>query len=564
MKRTRSLALVIVAAGLVVLLGACGAPPTPTAAPPEEPTAAPGGTAADRKVASIIFTQEPASLNPAYSSMWFEAILQQVWSCWAWEFDDQAAAFPRLVTEVPSLENGLISADGRVITMVLRDDIVWSDGTPITPDDFVFTYEMYMDPGNAVATQYPYDQLESITAPDAKTVVMTFGEPFAPWQSLMWRGVMPKHILGPVFETEGSIDEADWNRAPSVGCGPFVIEEWESGSFMRFVANENYWLGRPKLDEVFVQFVPDDASQTAALIAGDADLGTFPPLSDVPDLRGAGLNIMVQANGYNEGWFFNFRDMASPAIQDVRVRQAIAMALDREAFARDLLLGLAKVAEVYWDALPAYRSPDIEPWPYEPERSRQLLEDAGWTDSDGDGIRENAEGEDLVIVHGTTTREIRQDLQAVAQQQLREVGIDLQILNYDSDLYFGSFSDGAPCPLGENDIMEWSDGPYFPDPDTDYWLCSQLADDDNPWGYNYFGCDETLDELFQRQLTTVDVAERVQIIYEIQALMHDQVYWLGLYEDPDYWIVNPRLTGVKFSGVTPFYNIGDWDLEPQT
>ena len=524
-------------------------------------TATPPPAPARKKVVTIIFTQEPATLNPFYTNMWFEYILQQFWGCWAWEFDNQNTAFPRLVTEVPSTENGGVSEDGLTITMHLRDDIVWSDGTPITSADFVFTYEMVMNPANSVATQYPYDHLESIEAPDERTVVMNFSEPFSPWQALFWRGVLPQHVLEPVFEANGSIDEAEWNLAPTAGCGPFNFAEWESGSFMRFVKNENYWLGEPKLDEIFVQFVPDDASQTAALVARDADLGTFPPLSDVPILRAGGLSIVVQASGYQEGWFFNFRDMASPGAQDVKVRQAIAMAIDRDAINRDLLLGLTKAPKTYWDSLPAYAAPDIEPWLYDPEGAKRLLEGAGWTDRDGDGIREDANGNKLTLIHGTTIREIRQDAQAVAQQMLREVGIDFQIMSQDADIFFGSYADGAAPPLGEVDIMEWSDGPYFPDPDTDYWLCDQIPSDENPWGYNYFGCDETLDELFTRQKTIMNAQERAKIFYEIAHRMNEQVYWLGMCEDPDYWIVGQRLAGVKFSGVTPFYNVMEWDLK---
>ncbi|MBC7249853.1 MAG: hypothetical protein H5T62_06160 [Anaerolineae bacterium] len=176
------LAVVVVTA---VLLTSCQPTPAPTSPPATQPpSATPTPTSpppAERKVITIIFTQEPAVLNPFYSNMWFEAILQQLWGCWAWEFDNQNEAFPRLVTEIPSMENGGVSEDGLTITMHLRDDIVWSDGTPITSADFVFTYDMVMNAANTVATQYPYDSLESIEAPDERTVVMHFAEPFAAW-----------------------------------------------------------------------------------------------------------------------------------------------------------------------------------------------------------------------------------------------------------------------------------------------------------------------------------------------------------------------------------------------
>jgi ABC-type transport system substrate-binding protein len=164
------------------------------------------------------------------------------------------------------------------------------------------------------------------------------------------------------------------------------------------------------------------------------------------------------------------------------------------------------------------------------------------------------------LIHGTTIRSIRQDIQAVAQQQLREVGIDLDIQSWDSDIFFGSYADAAPPAVGDVDIMEWSDSTYFPDPDNDYWLCSQLPDDENPWGYNYFGCDEELDALFQAQIVETDPDARVAIFNDITKYMHDNVYWFGLYVDPDMWIVTSNLTGVKFSGVTPFYNVMEWDF----
>ncbi len=550
------LVAMVVVSLLGVSLAACGPTPTPQAAVGDTPVPEPV-----TKSVTFAWTQEPDSLNPWYTDMWFSALLQQLYLCWAWEFDEANVAFPKLVTELPSTANGGVSADGRVITMNLRDDVIWSDGTPITSADFVFTYDMIMDGGNAVDSQYPYDLIESIEAPDERTVVITFAEPYTPWQAQLWRGLLPKHVLEPVFTEKGSIQEATWNRAPTVGCGPFVFSEWQSGNYLHFVKNENYWLEAAKLDNVYFKFM-DDASQTAALIAGDADIGTFPPLSDVPSLEEAGLKVMVQTSGYMEGLFFNFREMANPGARDLKVRQAVAMAIDREAINRDLLLGLSHPTETFWDGLAAagYVPSDVVPWKYDPEAAKALLEEAGWTDTNRDGIRENAAGQPLTLVHGTTVREIRQDIQAVLQQQLKAVGIDLQLVAEESDLFFGSFSDGAACAVGSVDIMEWSDAPLVPDPDTDYWLCEQVPSEENDWGYNYFGCDETLDGLFKQQLVAIDPAVRTPIIQQIAKYIHDQVYWYGLYDDPDYWIIGPRLTNVSFSGVTPLFSIAQWDV----
>ncbi len=573
MKHRWLFTLLAVITVLALALTACGTPkveepaaeaPAAEAPAAEEPAAeAPAAEEVmEPKVVTFAWTQEPDSLSPFYTQMWFSAVMQQLFLCWAWEYDDANLAYPHLVSEMPSVENGGISEDGLTITLHLRDNIVWSDGEPITSTDFKFTYDMVMTDANTVGSQYPYDALVSVEATDPLTVVMTFAEPFAAWEANFWKGILPAHVLQPVFDAEGTIQNADWNLAPTVGCGPYVFSDWESGSYLHFTRNDNYWKEPAKIDDVYFQFVPDDASQTAALLSGDVDLGTFIPLSDVPTFKDAGLSVYVANSGYEEGWFFNFRDMASPAIRDVNVRQAIAMSIDRDAISNDLLLGMTQPVETLWDPIAggAYVSPDIVPWTYDPEAAKAKLEAAGYVDSDGDGIREDLEGNPLTLVHGTTIREIRQDIQAVAQQQLLDVGINLDIQSQDSDIFFGGYADGAPPAIGEQDIMEWSDSTYFPDPDTDYWLCNQLPDDENPYGYNYYGCDPALDALFQEELVQTDTANRIAIFHDITKIMHDQVYWYGIYNDPDYWVVNSSLTGVKFSGVTPFYNIAEWDL----
>lgn len=528
-----------------------------------EPTAAPAAAEeGDRQIATFIWTQEFDTLSPLYTSMWFSTITYSLWNVWAWNYDENLEPVPVLVTEIPSADNGGISEDGRTLTFHLRDDIVWSDGEPITSDDFLFTYEMNVDPGNTVSSTYPYDQVETIEAPDERTVVVTFAEPFAPWLATLWHSILPAHVLRPVFEQEGTLDEAEWNLAPTVGAGPYRFEEWESGSYARFVKNENWWGPEPIIDEIFFRFVPDDASQVAALQNGEGDVGTFIAYSDVPTLQDAGVNIRTVPSGYYEGWFMFLGDdlvPGHPALQDVRVRQAIAMALDRETLNQDLLLGLTHPVETIWAGTP-YESPDIVPWPYDPDAANALLDEAGWVDSNGDGTRDK-DGQELVLVHGTTTREIRQDSQAVAQQQLAAIGIGLELQSYDSNVFFASYAEDGPAYTGELDIMQWSDGPFFPDPDHYYWLCSEIPTDEAPDGANAQRiCDEELDSLFQLQATQTNTEERIATFHQISQLMHDQVYWLGLWDDPDVWALSGRLQNVKMSGPTPFYNVTEWTM----
>jgi peptide/nickel transport system substrate-binding protein len=554
------LLLLIASMALTACGGATPAAPggeTPVAGETAEPAAP-----TERKIATFIWTQEFDTLSPLYTNMWFSTTTFELWQCSPWLFDDEAVPFPSLLTELPSMDNGGISPDGKVITMKLRNDLVWSDGTPLTSEDFKFTYEMFIDPANAVASTYPHDQMEKLETPDPQTVVMTFKEPFAAWlTNTFWRGILPAHILRPVFESDGTMDQAEWNKRPTVGCGPFVFQEWESGSFARFVANDNYWLGRPKIDEIFFRFVPDDASQVAALQAGDGDVGTFMAWSDIPTVEEAGVHVIPAFSGFNEGLYFNLREgLGHPALQDVRVRQAIAMGTDRFSLCEDVLLGLTKPAATDWDNMP-WVDPSLEPWPYDPEQANALLDEAGWVDSNGDGVRDK-DGEELILTYGSTTREIRKDTQAVLQQQLAKVGIKVELLSYEADLFFATYGEGGPAARGELDMFEYSNSPSFPDPDIAEWLCSEIPSDEYPDGINSCVCDEELDSLFQLQKTQVDVAERQETFYKITKHIYENVYWLGLWEDPDTWAIGPRLQNVKVSGATPLYNIMEWDLTP--
>lgn len=564
------LAVLVVLVMALSGLAACGSTTEPTeVAQPEEATDAPPEATkapeptepppAEKKVATFIWTQEFDNLSPMYTGMWFSTITQQIWNCDPWDWDEKDSPNPVLVPELPSLDNGGISEDGKTITLTLRDDIVWSDGTPITSDDFVFTHAMFTDPGNAVNSTYPYDQFE-VAAPDDRTVVLTFADPFVPWMSSIYTEILPAHVLRPVFEAEGTLDEAAWNYAPTVGCGPYVFSEWETGSYASFVKNENYYNEPAKIDEIFIRFVPDDAAQIAALRTGEGDLGTFFSYGDFPVLEEAGVQIIMAPSGYNEGWYFYFGEEAHPAIADVRVRQAIAMCYDRFSLVDDLLLGKTEVAASFWHNTP-WQDPGLEPWPYDVARANALLDEAGWVDSNGDGVRDK-DGEELILVHGTTTREVRADQQAVAQQQLADCGIELDIVGYSSDIFFTTYAEGAPCATGELDICEWSANTAYPDPDSSRWLISEIPSDEFPDGVNdQHLVDEELDALFQLQKTQVDFAQRQATFSKISKYMTENVIWLGVWYDPDAFGVSGRLKNVRISGASPFFSIAEWDLE---
>ncbi len=519
--------------------------------------------AQDSKLINVIFTQEADNLNPLYTDMWFATNAIDLFLLPAWFIDDNLSTAPALVTEIPSADNGGVSEDGTTITLHLRDDITWSDGEPITSADFVFTYQMWVDEGNTPVTRFPYDEkIASVEAPDEHTVVVTYNEPYAPWlTTLFHEGVLPEHILKPVFDSEGTIDNADWNSNPTVGSGPFVLSEWERGSHMLFNRNDSYSLGTPKLDAVFLRFVPDDASQIAALLNGDGDVGTFIAYADTPQLTDAGIDIVTVNSGYNETWFFNMRaDSGHPALQDVNVRRALAMAFNRDQINQDLNLGITYTPASFWQGSP-YARPDAEPIPYDPDQATQLLDDAGWVDSNGDGTRDK-DGTELVLRYATTTREIRMETQVVVQQAFQELGIGVDLVNHDPDIFFNSYGSDGPIATGDFDIAEWSTTPEgFPDPEDSSFLCSQIPSADNPEGTNWSGyCNQQVDDLMAEEARTTDPEARIGIFHQIDQILFDDVAYVGVWYDPDLWAINSRAQNIKISGADPFWNAVDWDL----
>jgi len=538
-------------------------PPQPTS-PPPEPTTPPEPTEpAEPKVATISFVQEPDSLSPLYTTMWFSGITRDFWLKGLWSFDTNNEPVPELAAEIPTRENGGVSEDGKTLTVKLNPDAAWSDGEPVTAADFVFTFDMIMSDQNTVQSRYPYeDYVTSVTAQDDHTLVIEFSEPFAAWQTSIFTSyVLPKNVLEPVFQADGTLDNAEWNRAPTVGVGPFVFNEWESGSHISFTKNPN-WIRPPKLDEIFIRIVPDDAAQLAAIEAGDTDFGVFLNYGDVPGLEALGtVEIVTVGSGYNEGWFLNFDpETAHPAMLDVNVRMALALATDRSQITEDLLEGLTEPPATFWDTTPPYADPSLEPYPYDPEEANRLLDEAGWTDTDGDGIRDK-DGEKLSLRYITNERPLRGEVQAVVQQMWNEVGIEAELVNHSSDVFWNSFGDGGPQALGEYDVAEYSSVGSFPDPEaSSNWLCSEIPGPDSPDGANWQRyCNPELDALLEEQAVTVDPEARKQLYFQIEKIMQDDVVWIGIWKDPDLWSVNNRLTGVQLSGATPFWNAHEWD-----
>ena len=197
----------------------------------------------------------------------------------------------------------------------------------------------------------------------------------------------------------------------------------------------------------------------------------------------------------------------------------------------------------------------------------RLLDEAGWSDSDGDGIRDQViDGAkvDLTLRYVTTTRELRKNVQALVAQQWEAVGIGAELRNFESDQFFAQYDEQGPIAIGDFDVAEWSSVPTsFPDPDaSETWRCADIPSDDNPSGENWSGyCTEELDALLVEQSSLTDFDARKAVYEQIQQIMYDDTAYIGIWLDPDLWSVNQRVEGVSIGGVNPFWNISTWSLK---
>lgn len=545
------------------------APAAPAAT--QLPAAAGGG---EKKVATISFTTgDPDSLNPLYASTWTAEVAFEMYLLPLWNIDKDGKYFPELAEELPTLDNGGVSKDGLTLTLKLNPKAKWSDGQPVTAQDAVFTYDMIMSDKNTVYSRYPWDTyVENIKAVDEHTLEIKLNQPYADWPTSLFTGlsrVIPAHILKPVYDKEGTLDNAPWNRLPTVGNGPFLLTEYEKASHLIFKANPDYWQGAPKLDEIHFRLMEDRAAQLAALASGESDIGSYIIGSEVSEIAKMGgssnpepMKIMSADNGYQLVMFENVDPKtAHPAMTDPNVRRALAEAIDRELIINELYNGLYQVAATYWHGT-VYDNPNLKPYAFDPDHAKKLLDEAGWVDKNGDQVREK-DGQDLalryVYISGDDTANT---LVVTIQQMLADVGVKVELLPNTQEVLWASYADNGPLASGQYDLTHWSDGmAYFPSPDTSYFLCGQIPSPEAPDGYNWFGiCDKTMDDLFQKQAVEVDPQKRIQMFHQIGQIMYDQTFIIPLHSDPDVWAVNPRLVNIDFSGIDPLMWAYTWDV----
>lgn len=504
----------------------------------------------------IAVVASPSTLNPLLAADTTEAMLDRLTSDLLISVDPSGRRpIPMLAARVPTLANGGISRDGRTITYRLRRNVRWQDGVPFTSRDVKFSYEALMNPANDVVSRSGYREIARVETPDPYTVVFRLKERYAPFVDTVFSEsdnpycIVPAHLLARL----PNLNHAAFNEAP-VGTGPFKVVRWVRGDRIELVANDDYFLGRPKLRRIVVRIVPDENTEISLLRTHEIDWmfeaspHAYRELAAIPGLR---LRLVAQ-NAY-EGMLIQ---TARPPLDDVRVRRALAYAIDKPRLLADFTAGTATLAgEDLPPFLWAYH-PAVPRYPYDPVRARRLLASAGWRPGPDGILVEGGRRLDLSLSYnaGNVTREA---IAIAVQADLRAVGVQTTIKTYPAPLLFGPYGMGGILQRGNYDLnlSGWIAGI---DPnDADQFSCPALP----PNGSNYTRfCSPALDAAQQAALSSYDRPARKRAYAKIQRMLAADVPQIFFWYPRQIQPVNPDFNGFAPNPVDEAWNAYQWEI----
>lgn len=496
------------------------------------------------------------SLNPVESSQSFVTDVDQMVFSGLIDYDDHVNAIPDVALQVPTQQNGGISADGKTIVYHLRKGVLFSDGVALTSADVKYTWQQIMNPNNNLPYRFPYDDVASIDTPDPLTVVVHLKDPKASFTANFMRNgnvgsILPQHLLR---------GYADLNRIPfnthPVGSGPFVVARWEPGVLLDLVANPRYWRGPPHLHEVRYQIIPSQNTLLTSVRGHDTDMYYDAPEVQYATLKALpGVRVTAVPNMTFEHLDFNCRRYP---LNDVRVRQAIAYAIDWKKLANDVYFGLdlpgmADIPPTIW----AY-DPSVQPYPHDLAKARALLASAGWLPGPTGALQHNGQPFDISIatVSGVTSRAKAEELM---QQDLRAVGIALEIHNFPADILFATYGNNGVLARGRFDLSLFAWEYTVPDPDNTLTIGpDQLP----PQGENYtFYVDPDIGFWQHEGQRYYDRARRRPFYVKIQQRIHAAVPIHTIVWRSNIDAVNTDLKNFKPApAVSDFWNSYEWEI----
>ena len=442
-------------------------------------------------------------------------------------------------------ESWEVSEDGLIITFFLRKGVRWHDGEPFTSRDVLFTYQKLIDPEVPTPYSGDFERIERLEIPDDHTVRVIYKEPFSPGLSSWGMAIMPQHLL----EKE-DLSNTKFSRHP-VGTGPYRFREWITGDRIILAANEDYFEGRPYIDRYIYRIIPDQATMFLELKSEGIDEAGLTPIQYARQ-----TNTNYFKKNFNKfrypsfGYTYLGYNLLDPRFKDKRVRQAISYAIDKEEIIDGVLLGLGRIGTGPFPPESWAYNSQVERYPYNPEKAKELLAQAEWIDSDGDGWldKEGRIFEFTILIN--QGNEARRKTAEIIQRRLREVGIRVKIRVVEWTAFINEFVDKKRF---ETIILGWS---LSRDPDSyDIWHSSKTKEGE----FNFISYkNEELDRLLLEGRRTFDRDKRKRIYHRFHEILAEEQPCTFLYVPDALPMVHARFKGIEPAPLGIGYNFIKW------
>lgn len=438
-----------------------------------------------------------------------------------------------------------VSGDGLTITFHLRKGVKWHDGREFTSRDVLYTYRVTIDPKTPTAYADAFKQVKSAEAPDPYTFRVTYGKPFAPALESWGMSILPSHLL------EGKeITRSELARRP-VGTGPYIFKEWVAGQKIVLESNREYFEGRPNIDRYLYRIIPDNSTMYMELKSGALDMMGLSPVqfkrqTDTPEFRARFNKYRYPASAFT---YLGY-NLRHSLFKDRRVRQALTSAISKDEIVHGVLLGMGQKAHGPFKPGTWANKPDIRDFDFNPARARQLLAEAGWRETNSDGILvKDGKPFRFTILTNQGNAERLKTAQII-QRRLKKVGIDVKIRVIEWASFLSQFIDKGNF---EAVLLGWS---ISPDPDMfDIWHSSKTG----PKELNFIGYkNPEVDRLLEEGRGTFDQEQRKRCYWRIQEILAEDQPYTFLYVPDALPAVSARFRGIAPAPAGIMYNFIKW------
>jgi len=505
----------------------------------------------------------PSSLNPMLNASSVTGDLSMFIYSYAVRYNQDAQPVPDALVEIPTVANGDVSKDGLTLKYKLRRNIKWQDGQPLGCNDLKFTWQAVMNPHNNVVTTDGYKDIKDIDCSDPYVAVIHMKKIYAPYLQQLWgvngnAPILPAHLLAKYNDDKGSLNNAPYNSLP-IGSGPFKVVEWQRGSEVRMEANPNFYLGKPKLNEVIFKIMPDENTMITSLQTHEIDMlarGTGLSLPRYRQITGPGSGLkMVLVDDYLYTHIdFNLR---RPLLQDRNIRLALAYATNRNEIVEKVMHGAGVPSQT--DQSPQLswaHTDDIEHHPFDPVKAKQILQSDGWIPGP-DGIRvKNGQRLSFDLTTAAESNYAHQ-IQTLLQRQWHEIGAEALVKNVPTALLFENSAAGT-LQGGHYDVALFSWSAAADPDDSAIYSGENLA----PHGQNaLFWTNATATAAMNDALKTLDQSRRKADYKIVQQQMAKDVPTIILFFWKEPFLYNTDLNGYQPSPViSTFWNPWEYSI----